>query len=126
MEHRPLGVLSAFDGPSRVGGAVVAWRTPGADMLEGRDDLAVLWDIRVHPEYRGRGIGARLFRRAAGWARDQGCVVLKIETQNINVPACRFYASQGCELRAVHLNAYPELPHEVQLLWYLDLTRERR
>lgn len=56
LGHRPLGVLSAFDGPSRVGGAVVAWRTPGADMLEGRDDLAVLWDIRVHPEYRGRGI----------------------------------------------------------------------
>jgi hypothetical protein len=44
-----------------------------------------------------------------------------VETQNINVPACRFYAAQGCELRGIHPNTYPELPHEVQLLWYLDL-----
>jgi len=33
------GALSAFDGPRRVGGAVVAWRTPGVDMLEGRGQL---------------------------------------------------------------------------------------
>lgn len=44
-----------------------------------------------------------------------------METQNINVPAYRFYAAQGCELRGIHPNTYPELPHEVQILWYLDL-----
>ena len=114
-------VISATDGPTRVGGAVAGYNTPGAHMEEGRDDLAVLWDIRVRPERRGEGIGSRLFRRAAEWARQQGCERLKVETQNINVPACRFYPAQGCQLRAVHPNAYPELPHEVQLLWYLDL-----
>ena len=36
-------------------------------------------------------------------------------------PACRFYAKQGCELAAIHRFAYPELPNEVQLLWYKDL-----
>ena len=109
------GVFSAFDGRARVGGAVVAWKTPGAHMLEGRDDLAVLWDIRVHAEYRRQGVGSRLFRRAVDWAREKGCVSLKIETQNINVPACRFYASQGCKLGAIYPRAYPELPEEVQL-----------
>lgn len=36
------GVLAAWVESRRVGGAVVAFRTPGLDMLEGRDDLAVL------------------------------------------------------------------------------------
>ena len=45
----------------RVGGAVIAFITPGLTMLEGREDLAVLWDIRVSPEARGQGVvtGAR-------------------------------------------------------------------
>ena len=48
---------------------------------------------------------------------------LKIETQNTNVRACRFYERQGCQLRAIHRAAYPELPEEIQLLWYKDLSR---
>ena len=36
------GVLSAFDGLRRIGGAVIAWQIPGVNMLEGRDDLAAL------------------------------------------------------------------------------------
>src|SRR5215211_4443708 len=34
---------------SPVGGAVIAFDTPGVRMLEGRRDLAVLWDLRVWP-----------------------------------------------------------------------------
>jgi GNAT superfamily N-acetyltransferase len=106
-----------------VGCAVVAFDTPGVHMLEERGDLAVLWDLRVLPEARGRGAGAALFRAAEAWARGRGCGWMKIETQNINVGACRFYARMGCELGAVHRFAYPDLPHEVQLLWYRDLSR---
>ncbi|HEU4557164.1 MAG TPA: GNAT family N-acetyltransferase [Longimicrobium sp.] len=106
-----------------VGGAVVAWDTPGVHMLEERRDLAVLWDIRVLPEARGHGVGAALFRAAEAWARAlPGCRQLKIETQNINVGACRFYAAMGCELGAIQRFAYPDLPDEVQLFWYRDLT----
>lgn len=111
------GVLAARVERRRVGGAVVAFRTPGLSMLDGRGDLAVLWDIRVAPEARGRGVGAALFRAAEAWARARGCRRLKVETQNVNVPACRFYARQGCVLAAVHRDAYPGLPDEIQLLW---------
>jgi hypothetical protein len=51
----------------------------------------------------------------------RGCRRLKVETQNTNVPACRLYASQGCTLGAIHRFAYPELPEEIQLLWYKDV-----
>src|SRR5690242_439011 len=43
------GLVSAWDGAARVGGAVIAFDTPRLHMLEGRRDLAVLWDLRVAP-----------------------------------------------------------------------------
>jgi GNAT superfamily N-acetyltransferase len=115
------GLLGARLDGRLVGGAAVAFDTPGLMMLEGRRDLAVLWDIRVAPEARGQGVGAALFRAAEAWASARGCRQLKVETQNVNLPACRFYARQGCVLGAIHRFAYPELPHEVQLLWYRGL-----
>ncbi|MEJ5226008.1 MAG: GNAT family N-acetyltransferase [Anaerolineales bacterium] len=121
------GLFLAVQDDQPVGAAAVAWNTNGTNMLEGRRELAVLWDIRVDPRHRREGIGAALFRHAANWARARGCTRLKIETQNINVPACRFYRRMGCELGTIHRHAYvPPLDHEVQLNWYLDLTAERQ
>lgn len=116
------GWIAARAEGRRIGGAAVAFGTPGLHLLEGRRDLAVLWDIRVAPEARGHGVGAALFRAAAAWAAARGSRQLKVETQNVNVPACRFYARQGCVLGSIHRFAYPALPHEVQLLWYRDLA----
>jgi GNAT superfamily N-acetyltransferase len=118
------GFFVACDGDEPVGGAVVAFRSPGVDLLEGREDLAALWDLRVRPDRRREGIGTRLFRHAADWARRQGCTQLKAETQNVNVPACRFYARQGCHLGAIDRYAYTadeRVAHETMLIWRLDL-----
>lgn len=115
------GILSAFDGEQRVGGAAIAWNTPEVSMLEGREDLASLWDLRVHPDYRKKGVGRQLFSSSVEWARARNCRQLKIETQNINVPACRFYARQGCELKEINKNAYDEALNEIQLIWYLEI-----
>jgi ribosomal protein S18 acetylase RimI-like enzyme len=104
-----------------VGGAAVAFDTPGLTMLEGRSDLAVLWDIRVAPAARRQGVGSALFAKIEAWARLRGCRQLKVETQNTNVPACRFYQRQGCQVRAIHRAFYPDFPEESQLLWYKDL-----
>jgi GNAT superfamily N-acetyltransferase len=106
----------------RAGGAAVAFDTPGLEMLEGRRDMAVLWDIRVSPDVRRRGVGSALFERTEAWARAHGCRQLKIETQNTNAAACRFYERQGCQLRAIHHGAYAEFPEEIQLIWYKDLA----
>ena len=116
------GVLAAKQRGQWVGGALVAFKTSGVTMLEGRTDLAVLWDIQVAPRARGRGVGSALFTAATQWAIGRECTTLKVETQNVNVPACRFYARQGCVLGAIDRFAYPDLPDEVQLLWYKDLT----
>lgn len=115
------GVLCAFDGQERVGGAAIAWRTDGLDMLNGHSDLAVLWDLRVHPKHRGKGVATGLFTRALVWARERQCRQLVVETQNINVPACRFYARQGCEPAAINRYAYGDAVNETQLLWYRNV-----
>lgn len=121
------GVLAAYapgghhEGGVRVGGAVVVHDDPQLGLSEGRRDLAVLWDLRVAPAHRGRGVGGALFAAAAAWAAARGARHLEVETQNVNAAACRFYARQGCVLGAVHRFAYPALPDEAQLLWYRDL-----
>jgi GNAT superfamily N-acetyltransferase len=115
--------LAAQDG-SPVGGATLVYDTPGLHILAGRKDMVVLWDIRVVPGRRHDGIGTMLFRYATDWARGKGFRLLKIETQNINLPASRFYLKHGCELGEINRYAYaadPGVAHEVMLVWYLDL-----
>ena len=116
------GLLTAYVDGRMVGGCALAYNTNGVNMLEGRDDLVVMWDLRIHPDFRRMGIGGRLFETAVSWAKSRSCKLLKVETQNINVRACRFYAKQGCELGSIHRFAYPDLPDEVQLFWYYRLT----
>ena len=77
-------------------------------------------DIRVDPAFRGKGIGSACWSERR-WARQRGCKLLKIETQNNNVQACRFYAKQGCELGGILRHAYKDYPQEVELLWYKGL-----
>ncbi|HNY12900.1 MAG TPA: GNAT family N-acetyltransferase [Candidatus Wallbacteria bacterium] len=111
-------IISAFAGRKRIGGALVAYDTPGLNFLDGRKDIAGLWDIRIDQEFRGCGVGSKLFQHAVICAQKKGCIFLKIETQNNNVSACKFYARQGCELGAINRHAYKELPDEAQLIWY--------
>jgi GNAT superfamily N-acetyltransferase len=119
---RKWGLFLAMAGAAPVGGAIVTCDTSVVFMLEARRELAVLWDIRVCPEYRG--VGILLFRHAAEWARIHGCTQMKIETQNVNVPACRFYQRMGARLGEIQRYGYAAVPavaHEVMLNWYLDL-----
>ena len=114
----------AFDDDRPVGGATVVTRTKEINMLSGRDDLAVLWDIRVDDAYRHQGIGQALLDMAMKWSREQGMVQMKIECQNNNIPAVNFYHKQGAVLCAIDEYAYynePEYRHETMFIWFLDL-----
>ena len=115
------GVIAAYQDAMRVGGAVIAFNTANLWMLDGRSDLASLWDLRVRTEERGRGVGTALFRATEAWAETRGCSQLKIETQNTNVPACHFYVRMGCTLGGINRYAYSDLPDETRLLWFKDL-----
>ena len=120
------GFLVARSNGVRVGGATVLIAPRDADSPDapGAGDLAVLWDIRVAPESRGQGVGSALLDAAERWASRHGARRLQAETQNINVPACRFYAHHGFTLEAVNHFAYANLPGETQFLWYKTVATE--
>jgi GNAT superfamily N-acetyltransferase len=118
--------LAALVEGTRVGCATMIARDPAVDLLDGRPDLARLWDLRVAAEYRHRGVASALLAAAEEWADTRAIRTLMVETQDVNVPACRFYARQGFVLGAVNRGAYPDLPHEVQLLWYKERAPGRR
>lgn len=59
---------------------LVALKTPEIHMLDSRNNLAMIWDIRIHTDYRRNGTGTLLFHHVAQLSKLQGCSQLKIET----------------------------------------------
>lgn len=106
-------LLLAYADGAHVGGTVV--------VSSEESEHATIWDIRVAPLLRRAGVGSALFRRAEEWARQQACRALEVETQSVNVPACRFYERQGCLLHAANRSAYSAFPDELQLIWRKSL-----
>lgn len=80
-----LTYVGAFDDEQLIGFVNVAW--------DGRAH-AFLLDTRVHPDYRHRGIGKELVRRAASEARGAGCEWLHVDYEPQLTP---FY--QACGFR---------------------------
>ena len=119
FDTRHWGLLAAFRNRQRVGGAVVAHRTPDLEPLA---DQAHLWDLRVAPEARRQGIGSVLLQAAERWAAERGCTEFRVETQDVNVPASQFYARHGYRLERVEPGAYPTLPEETRLIWFRGLA----
>lgn len=114
----------AFDDATPVGAMTVAGKTDGLNMLYGREDACVLWDIRVADAYKHQSIGQKLFNMGVSNAKRDGYRQMIIECQNNNVPACRFYQKQGAVLSKMDMYAYysePEVRNEIQFVWYLEL-----
>lgn len=114
----------AFDNELPIGAATVASKTKNVNLLDGREDMSVLWDIRVDDKYKGQGVGRKLFAMAVEWSKSKGLIQMKIECQNNNVQACRFYQKQGAILGKIDEYAYyndAEVSEEVQLIWYVNL-----
>lgn len=110
-------VFAAFVGNARVGGAILIRTTEHATDC----GVGELWDLRVHPTWRRRGVAQALWATVQATAIAGGASVLEIETQQINVAACRFYTALGCVLVRVDATAYPMLPDEVALHWRKEL-----
>jgi GNAT superfamily N-acetyltransferase len=114
-------ILAAYLDGTRVGGAAVAVNDSRLELARDSAELGLLWDLRVAPDVRHRGVGSALLRAAEVAAARRGVRVLRVETQQVNVPACRFYQRNGFVLERVAPAAYASLPHEVELLWVKQL-----
>ena len=117
-----FGFFAAYIEERLVGLIALAYNTPGCHMLNQREDMVVIFDIRVHLDYQHQRIGTSLMQAAEQWAKQKQAVLMKVETQNTNVKACHFYASQGYHLGEINRYAYTiPLAEEVMLIWYKPL-----
>ena len=124
FDIRPWGFFAAYDQDRMVAAATVACKTNEIKMLDNRDDLCLLWDIRIDDAYKRLGIGSKVMGMALSWARGKGLRQMKIECQNINIPAVRFYHKHGAVLGTLDEYFYYddlESRDEVALMWYIDL-----
>lgn len=84
--------------------------------------FAYVEDIQVRPGCRRQGVGRLLIGQAISWARGGGFPGLMLETQDINLAACRLYASCGLVLGGFDAYLYKGLDpttDEIALYWYL-------
>jgi streptothricin acetyltransferase len=79
-------------------------------------------DIVVDVEFRRHGVGRALMQKAVDWAKAGQLPGIMLETQDINVTACRFYEKFGFTLRGFDTHLYKGLnpdTDEIALYWYL-------
>jgi ribosomal protein S18 acetylase RimI-like enzyme len=109
--------IAAYLADRRVGGAVLVVDPTDVDRLGGERECALLWDLRVAPDVRGRGIGRALLAAVEMDARRSGAHAIAVETQDINIAACLFYADAGFRITRIQPDAYPDLPGETLIVW---------
>lgn len=114
-------IAVAMEGDAVIGGAIVARGAPEYELVEGGHGSAALVDIRVNAGSRGCGIGRLLFAYVARSCREFGCRELLIETQDVNVSACRFYQAMGCSVHSITEQAYGPDLDEARIIWRLEL-----
>lgn len=65
-----------------------------------------IWEFHIQPAFHGQGIGRRLMDAMADAGRSAGMRTLRVETQNTNVPAIRFYRSLGFHIEGIDVSFY--------------------
>lgn len=81
-------------------------------------------EISVKQKYRRKGVGKELINAAVNWSKEKKLHGIMIETQNNNVPACKFYESSGFNLGGFDRDLYNGLNlknKETAMFWYLNL-----
>ncbi len=100
-----------------------------SDRAEGQITLRSNWnnfayieELYVLEAVRGQGIGRRLVKRAEDWAAERRLKGLMLETQDLNLAACRFYAKTGFRIGGTDTLLYAglgtELAEERAIFWY--------
>ena len=107
---------------SRIAGQILVHENPGLSRVEGWNRFAIIWDIAVDPPFRRRGVGRGLIEQAVAWAQGRGLPGVMLETQSINVAACRLCKRCGFVLGGFNTCLYRGVmpgTREIALFWYL-------
>lgn len=72
------------------------------------DEEMKINNIAIHPEHRGRGLGALLLRFLLDFAAAQGCREVTLEVRPSNVAALRLYVRAGFRAAGRRRNYYTD------------------
>lgn len=105
--------VGAYDGEKCVGLAILA-----DDMFK----YMYLDDLKVSKEYRGKGVGKALVKKAAEAAHERNYNGIYTIGQDNNVGACKFYLSTGFEIGGFNNRIYRGTVQEdkADIMFYLD------
>lgn len=114
LEQDGRAILLAFDGDDCVG---------RIRLRRDWNRYAFVEDIAVRAAWRGKGVGTALIAAAKAWAQERGLMGLALETQDMNLSACRFYRKLGFEIGGVNTMLYRNFKQpycdETAIFWYL-------
>jgi ribosomal protein S18 acetylase RimI-like enzyme len=65
-----------------------------------------IWEIYVHPKYRKKGIGAKLFKHMERHVLDINARAITLEVQSCNDPAISFYEKMGMHFIGINTLGY--------------------
>ncbi|EJL73595.1 GNAT family N-acetyltransferase [Chryseobacterium populi] len=92
--------FGAFDN-----GELIGWII--CDFREWNNSLFIE-NMLISEEFRGQNIGKLLIKSISREARDLGCRLVELETQNTNYPAIRFYQSAGFNITGINTKLYDD------------------
>ncbi len=84
--------VSAVDGDKLVGFCSVVINQ---DIVERQKPIIMLWNLRVHPEYRGQGIGSQIMKFIEDFGKEKGVDFIFLGCDADNQSARKFYKKLG-------------------------------
>lgn len=70
------------------------------------NNTVLIWELHVSNEHRRRNIGTALMNQVVEMAKANGFRAIRLETQNYNVPAIKFYKQCGFMIEGIDLSFY--------------------
>lgn len=80
-------------------------------------DDAQITNIAVHPQYRGKSIGEKLFGFALSFAFQRGAQKLSLEVRPSNYVAKSMYKKFGLQKGGIRKNYYPDNGEDAIVMW---------